>query len=50
MEFSLEDTDMSRFKKGATYSQIKAYVQEKHGLKVFKPVYLSSQKKVRIRA
>ena len=34
VEFSLEDMDMSGFKKGATYAEIKAYVLEKYGLKV----------------
>ena len=34
VEFSLEDMDMSRFQKGATYEQIKAYVLEHTGLKV----------------
>ena len=34
MEFSLENMDMSEFKKGATYGEIKAYVLEKFGLKV----------------
>ena len=30
----MEDMDMSGFQQGATYEQIKAYVLEKHGLKV----------------
>ena len=34
VEFSLEVMDMSEFKKSATYGEIKAYVLEKHGLKV----------------
>ena len=34
VESSLEDMDMSGFQQGATYEQIKAYVLEKHGLKV----------------
>ena len=30
----MDDMDMSGFQQGATYEQIKAYVLEKHGLKV----------------
>lgn len=44
MEFSLEDMDMSDFKKGATYSEIKAYVLEKFGLKV-SSLYISQVKR-----
>ena len=44
MEFSLEDMDMSEFKKGATYSEIKAYVLEKFGLKV-SSLYISQVKR-----
>lgn len=43
-EFSLEDMDMSEFKKGATYGEIKAYVLEKFGLKVFS-LYISQVKR-----
>ncbi len=32
VEFSLENMDMSGFQKGATYPQIKEYVQEHSGL------------------
>ena len=31
VEFSLEDMDMSGFRKGATYQEIKDYVKEKTG-------------------
>ena len=34
VEFSLEDMDMSGFRKGATYQQIKDYVLDHTGLKV----------------
>ncbi len=34
VEFSLEDMDMSRFQKGATYEQIQDWVQEKYGFHV----------------
>ena len=44
VEFSLEDMDMSDFKKGATYSEIKAYVLEKFGLKV-SSLYISQVKR-----
>lgn len=44
MEFSLEDMDMSGFQKGATYEQLKAYVLEKHGLKV-SSLYISQVKR-----
>ena len=44
VEFSLEDMDMSGFQKGATYEQIKAYVLEKHGLKV-SSLYISQVKR-----
>lgn len=44
MEFSLEDMDMSDFKKGATYSEIKAYVLEKFELKVSN-LYISQVKR-----
>ena len=33
-DFSLEDMDMSGFRKGATYQEIKDYVKEKTGLSV----------------
>ncbi len=35
VDFSLEDMDLSEFKGKATYEQIKAYVLEQTGLKVF---------------
>ena len=44
VEFSLEDMDMSEFKKGATYGEIKAYVLEKFGLKV-SSLYISQVKR-----
>ena len=44
VEFSLEDMDMSGFQKGATYEQLKAYVLEKHGLKV-SSLYISQVKR-----
>ena len=44
VEFSLEDMDMSGFQKSATYEQIKAYVLEKHGLKV-SSLYISQVKR-----
>ena len=44
VEFSLEDMDMSRFQKGATYEQIKAYVLEHTGLKV-SSLYISQVKR-----
>ena len=44
VEFSLEDMDMSGFQNGATYEQIKAYVLEKHGLKV-SSLYISQIKR-----
>ena len=44
VEFSLEDMDMSRFQKGATYEQIKAYVLEHSGLKV-SSLYISQIKR-----
>ena len=44
VEFSLEDMDMSGFQKCATYEQIKAYVLEKHGLKV-SSLYISQIKR-----
>ena len=44
VEFSLEDMDMSGFQQGATYEQIKAYVLEKHGLKV-SSLYISQVKR-----
>ena len=44
MEFSLDDMDMSGFKKGATYGEIKAYVLEKFGLKV-SSLYISQVKR-----
>ena len=34
VEFSLEDMDMSGFRKGATYQEIKDYVREQTGLSV----------------
>ena len=42
-EFSLGDMDMSGFQKGATYEEIKAYVLEKHSLKV-SSLYISQVK------
>ena len=44
VEFSLEDMDISGFQQGATYEQIKAYVLEKHGLKV-SSLYISQVKR-----
>ena len=44
VEFSLEDMDMSEFKKGATYGEIKAYVLENFGLKV-SSLYISQVKR-----
>lgn len=44
VEFSLEDMDMSDFRKGATYEQIKVYVLEKFGLKVSN-LYISQIKR-----
>ena len=44
VEFSLEDMDMPGFQKGATYSQIKEYVQEHNGLKV-SSLYISQVKR-----
>ena len=44
VEFSLEDMDMSGFQNGAPYEQIKAYVLEKHGLKV-SSLYISQIKR-----
>ncbi len=44
MESSLEDMDMSEFKKGATYVEIKAYVLENFGLKV-SSLYISQVKR-----
>ena len=43
VEFSLENMDMSGFQKGATYPQIKEYVQEHSGLKV-SSLYISQVK------
>ena len=34
VDFSLEDMDMSGFRKGATYQEIKDYVKEQTGLSV----------------
>lgn len=44
VEFSLEDMDMSGFRKGATYNEIKAYVLEQFGLKV-SSLYISQVKR-----
>ena len=44
VEFSLEDMDMSEFQDGATYTQIKDYVQEHSGLKVSN-LYISQIKR-----
>jgi len=44
VEFSLEDVDMSGFRKGATYGEIKAYVLKKFGLKV-SSLYISQVKR-----
>lgn len=44
VEFSLEDMDMSEFQDGATYPQIKEYVLEHTGLKVFN-LYISQIKR-----
>lgn len=40
----MENMDMSEFKKGATYGEIKAYVLEKFGLKV-SSLYISQVKR-----
>ncbi len=34
VDFSLEDMDMSGFRKGATYQEIKDYVKEQTGVQV----------------
>jgi len=44
VEFSLENMDMSGFRKGVTYGEIKAYVLEKFGLKV-SSLYISQVKR-----
>lgn len=44
VEFSLENMDMSGFKKGATYEQIKELVLEQTGLKV-SSLYISQVKR-----
>ena len=44
VEFSLENMDMAGFQKGATYPQIKEYVQEHSGLKV-SSLYISQGKR-----
>ena len=44
VEFSLEDMDMSEFRNGATYEQIKEYVLCKTGLKV-SSLYISQVKR-----
>ena len=44
VEFSLEDMDMSSFKKDATYGEVKAYVWEKFQLKV-SSLYISQVKR-----
>ena len=44
VEFSLEGMDMSKFQKGASYEQIKAYVLEHTGLKV-SSLYISQIKR-----
>ena len=44
VEFSLEDMDMSEFRDGATYPQIKEYVLEHSGLKV-SSLYISQIKR-----
>lgn len=44
VEFSLEDMDMSGFQKSVTYDWIKAYVLEKHDLKV-SSLYISHVKR-----
>ena len=44
VEFSLENMNMSGFQKGATYPQIKEYVQEHSGLKV-SSLYISQVKR-----
>ncbi len=41
--FSLEDMDMSGFRKGATYQEIKDYVKEQTGLSV-SSLYIAVQK------
>ena len=44
VEFSLDDMDMSGFRKDPTYEQIKAYVLEHTGLKV-SSLYISQVKR-----
>ncbi|MEY8388607.1 hypothetical protein AALC17_15190 [Oscillospiraceae bacterium 38-13] len=44
VEFSLEDMDMSEFKKSVTYGKINAYMLEKFGLKV-SSLYISQVKR-----
>lgn len=44
VEFSLEDMDMSEFKKGVTYGKINAYVLGKFRLKV-SSLYISQFKR-----
>ena len=44
VEFSLEDMDMSGFRKGATYQEIKDYVKEQTGLSV-SSLYISQIKR-----
>lgn len=44
VEFSLEDMDMSSFRKGATYQEIKEYVKEQMGLSV-SSLYISQIKR-----
>ena len=41
--FSLEDMDLSKLKKGATYQEIKDYVKEQTGLNVT-PLYIAQVK------
>ena len=44
VDFSLENMDMSGFRKGATYQEIKDYVKEKTGLTV-STLYISQIKR-----
>lgn len=44
VDFSLEDMDMSGFRKGATYQEIKDYVKEQTGLSV-SSLYISQIKR-----
>ena len=43
MELNLDEMDLATAESKATYDEIKAYVLEKHSLKVSRFVYLPSQ-------